>query len=59
MATSHSTPNIQQNLANIALKLWQVSLSSDKLKGLLRVKRLKPENCFELTVPKVNSEIWS
>ena len=51
-------PNIQQNLANIAMKRWEISLSSDKLKGLL-AKHLKPGNCPELLVPKVNPEIWS
>ena len=51
-------PNIQQNLANIAKKRLEIYLSSDKLKGLL-AKHLKPENCPELTVPKVNPEIWS
>lgn len=40
------------------MKRWEISLSSDKLKGLL-AKHLKPENCPELIVPKVNPEIWS
>ena len=49
---------IQQNLANIALKRWEVSLSSDKIKSLL-AKHVKPENCADLIVPKVNPENWS
>ncbi|XP_078384456.1 uncharacterized protein LOC144666894 [Oculina patagonica] len=49
---------IQHNLANIASKRWEVSLSNDKLKGLL-ARHVKPENCADLTVPKVNPEIWS
>ena len=40
---------IQQNLANIALKRWGISLSNDKLKVLLD-KHAKPENCAD-TVP--------
>lgn len=49
---------IQQNLANIALKRCEVSLSSDKIKSLL-AKHVKPENCADLIMPKVNPEIWS
>ena len=49
---------IQENLASIALKRWGISLSTDKLKALL-TKHTKPENCAEITVAKVNPEIWS
>ena len=58
---------IQQKLANIALKLWGISLSTDKLKALL-TKHTKPENCAEMmndewcaeiTAAKVNPEIYS
>ena len=49
---------IQLNLANIGLKRWGISLSNDKLKVLLD-KHAKPENCADVTVAKVNPEIWS
>lgn len=49
---------IQQTLDNIASKWWGLPFSSDNLKVLLN-KHTKPENCAEITVAKVNPEIWS
>lgn len=51
-------PTIVQKLADIALKRWGTSLTTDKLKTIL-AKHETPENCGELSVPKVNPEIWS
>lgn len=51
-------PTIVQKLADIALKRWGTSLTTDKLKAIL-AKHETPENCGELSVPKVNPEIWS
>ena len=49
---------IQQNLANIPLKRWGISLSNDKLEALL-ITHTNSENCTEITVAKVNPEIWT
>jgi hypothetical protein len=51
-------PKVVQNLADIAIKRWGKPIANDKLKTLL-AKHAKPENCAELTVPRVNLEIWS
>jgi hypothetical protein len=40
------------------IKRWGKSIANDKLKTLL-AKHTKPENCAQLTVPRVNREIWS
>lgn len=51
-------PNVNQKLADIALKRWGKKLSQEKLKTLLGQHEV-PENCAKLRVPKVNGEIWS
>jgi hypothetical protein len=51
-------PKVVQNLADIAMTRWGKTITPDKLKAMLS-KHDKPENCTDLTVPKVNSEIWS
>ena len=48
---------ISQRLANIASKRWGITLPSDKLKPLL-AKHVKPENCPDITMLRVNPEIW-
>ena len=44
-------PKVNQNLANIASKRWDITLSVEKLKPIL-AKHSKPENCPEISVPK-------
>ncbi|XP_028414877.1 uncharacterized protein LOC114537957 [Dendronephthya gigantea] len=51
-------PKIVQNLADIAITRWGKTITTEKFKILLS-KHDKPENCAELTVPKVNPEIWT
>ena len=54
-ATSDKT--IKQ-LADIATKLWEKKLSSDKLKNLLD-KYKRPENCEDIKGTKVHLKIWN
>ena len=48
---------INQRLANIASKRWGITLPNDKLKALL-AKHARPENCPDITMVRVNPEIW-
>ena len=48
---------INQRLAYIASKRWGITLPSDKLKPL-QAKHVKPENCSDITMLRVNPEIW-
>ena len=50
-------PKIHDNLANIANKRWGIALSNDKLKTMLS-KYPQPANSSNMSVPKVNTEIW-
>ena len=51
---------IRQKLADIAFasKRWGSKLDPDKLKGILDSHK-QPENCGEVTVPRVDPEIWA
>ncbi|EDO40134.1 predicted protein [Nematostella vectensis] len=49
---------VNDRIAKIAKKLWGSSIAADRLKPLL-TKHAKPQNCHEITVPRVNSEIWA
>ena len=50
-------PKIHDNLANIANKRWGIALSHDKLKTMLS-QYPQPANNSNMSVPKVNTEIW-
>jgi hypothetical protein len=49
---------IKQKLADIASARWGAKLDPDKLKTILD-RHLQPENCTDVVVPRVNSEIWA
>ncbi|EDO31195.1 predicted protein [Nematostella vectensis] len=49
---------VNDPIAKIAKKLWGSSIAADRLKPLL-AKHAKPQNCHEITVPRVNPEIWA
>ena len=49
---------VSSQLADIINKRWQTKMPSEKLKSLL-TKYNRPENCENLTVPRVNSQIWN
>ena len=49
---------IQQELADIALKRWGKKLSSDKIKSF-SAKYKQPQNCSDIKGIKFNPEIWS
>ncbi|RUA04501.1 MAG: hypothetical protein DSY43_06165 [Gammaproteobacteria bacterium] len=50
-------PKIRQQLADIAIKRWGKKLPQDKITGLVE-KHPMPENCVDIKVPRVNTEIW-
>ncbi|KAK3745292.1 hypothetical protein QZH41_013949 [Actinostola sp. cb2023] len=50
-------PKIRQQLADIAIKCWGKKLPQDKITGLVE-KHPMPENCVDIKVPRVNTEIW-
>ncbi|EDO39154.1 predicted protein [Nematostella vectensis] len=49
---------VNDRIPKIAKKLWGSSIAADRLKTLL-AKHAKPQNCHEITVPRVNPEIWA
>ena len=50
-------PPITEKLASIVNKNFSDNVDLTKLKSLLNTHK-KPENCAELFVPRVNTEIW-
>ena len=51
-------PKIQPQLADIARKRWGKKLSNGKVNGIL-AKHPQAESWEELTISRVNSEIWA
>ena len=52
------SPNVADKLAGIVNNAIQTNLNAEKLKAMID-KYPRPENCHDLRVPEVNSEIWS
>ena len=58
MASAEDTgPPITDKLASIVNKNFSDNIDLTKLKSMLNAHK-KPENCTELFVPRVNTEIW-
>ena len=51
-------PKITEQLAAIVNKRWAKKLASEKITSILE-KYSQPENCSEVTVTRVNPEIWA
>ena len=51
-------PKLQQQLADIAFKRWGTKLQSDKISSILG-KHPQPENCEDMSIGRVNPEIWA
>ena len=49
---------IQESLAKVVNAGFRSQIAQDKFKDL-NEKHLKPQNCQNLSVPKVNPEIWA
>ena len=58
LASAEDTgPPITDKLASIVNKKFSDNIDLTKLKSMLNEHK-KPENCTELFVPRVNTEIW-
>ena len=51
-------PKVTKQLADIVNKRWAKKLAPEKISSLL-AKYSQPENCSEVTVTRVNPEIWA
>lgn len=51
-------PKVTKQLADIVNKRWVKKLAPEKISSLL-AKYSQPENCSEVTVTRVNPEIWA
>ena len=51
-------PQVQQQLAHIAIKRWGNKLNPDKMTSILG-KHPQPENCEDMSIARVNPEIWA
>lgn len=51
-------PKVQQQLADIAIKRWGNKLNSEKMTSILG-KHPQPENCEDMSIARVNPEIWA
>ena len=51
-------PQVQQQLADIAIKRWGNKLNPDKMTSILG-KHPQPENCEDMSIARVNPEIWA
>lgn len=51
-------PKINQDVADIAGTRWGKKLATEKLNTVLK-KHKQPENCANMSVPRVNPEIWA
>ena len=50
-------PQVQQQLADIAIKQWGNKLNPNKMTSILG-KHTQPENCEDMSIARVNPEIW-
>ena len=51
-------PKVQQQLVDIAIKRWGNKLNSENMTSILW-KHPKPENCEDMSIARVNPEIWA
>ena len=51
-------PQVQGQLADIAMKRWGNKLTSEKITSILG-KHPQPENCGNMAIARVNPEIWA